>query len=555
MTSDYVPDTSFEICESDQIMVDSNLFPPLINKEYESRWNQVFNITNNNTHGNAEWSKQSDIESLLCESGIPLGLSTDKYYNKKKEISEAIENLEDEKIHILFQPNAHRNLQNTRHSIKTIRYTGNKHLLTVAPSGSGKGRAVQIPVLLEYDASIFMIDPKGENAIITASYRKDTLKQNVFILNPFGVLKEEFEQQGLEQHGFNPLATLDVNDVNFVADVAALSEALITNEGNDPYWSNAARELISCLIMFICTNNNLLTEDKNLKKMRELLTQPEKNLLILLTGIVEDDSSFKPLRQKASLFANSSKGNAAIISTAITQTSFLDNPRLSENLCMDDVKFSDLKQNGKTTIFLILPARFMVAYSKWFRVLVTSALDTLMSTPKTSDRSVLFMLDECATIGYLPSIETAIGLARGYGIQIWSFFQDIHQIKAIYGNRAESFLANAGVHQYFAPNDIELAERISKRIGNTTITVHSHSQGRGHSNNHISMNYQSNSSNSHTEMGVPLIQPNDVIGMDNGGQILFFERNKNPIYAIKNNYDFDFTIYHQENRYRPNPYL
>lgn len=547
--------TSKHITNSNQIMVASNLFPPLVNKEYETRWNQVFNISNNNTHGNAEWSKQSDIENLLCEFGIPLGLSTDKYYNKKEEITQAVQNLKGNEINILFQPNLEQRLQNDFYPVKMIRYTGNKHLLTIAPSGSGKGRAVQIPVLLEYDASIFMIDPKGENAIITANYRKNVLKQNVFILNPFGVLKEEFEQQGLEQHGFNPLATLDVNDVNFVADVAALSEALITNEGNDPYWSNAARELISCLIMFICTNNHLLTEDKNLKKMRELLTQPEKNLLILLTGIVEDDSSFKPLRQKASLFANSSKGNAAIISTAITQTSFLDDPRLSENLCMDDVKFLDLKQDGKTTIFLILPARFMVAYSKWFRVLVTSALDTLMSTPKTSDRSVLFMLDECATIGYLPSIETAIGLARGYGIQIWSFFQDIHQIKAIYGNRAESFLANAEVHQYFAPNDIELAERISKRIGNATITVHSHSLSDGKSNNSNNTSFQSNNSHSQTEMGVPLIQPNDVIGMHCDGQILFFEGNKKPVYAIKNDYDFDLMIYHQENRYRPNPYL
>ena len=116
-------------------------------------------------------------------------------------------------------------------------------------------------------------------------------------------------------------------------------------------------------------------------------------------------------------------------------------------------------------------------------------------------------------------------------------------------------MANAGVHQYFAPNDIELAERISKRIGNTTITVHSHSQGSGHSNNHISMNYQSNSSNSHTEMGVPLIQPNDVIGMDIDGQILFFEGNKNPVYAIKNHYNYNFSICTRENRYQPNPYL
>ena len=119
-------------------------------------------------------------------------------------------------------------------------------------------------------------------------------------------------------------------------------------------------------------------------------------------------------------------------------------------------------------------------------------------------------------------------------------------------------MANAGIHQYFVPNDIELAERISKRIGNTTITVQSNSQSNGTSNIYGSTTQsqsQSNSSHSQNEIGVPLIQPNDVIGMHYDGQILFFEGNKNPIYAIKNYYYNDFSIYDRENRYQPNPYF
>ncbi len=331
---------------------------------------------------------------------------------------------------------------------------------------------------------------------------------------------------------------------------------MIVTEGNDPYWSNAARELISCLIMFVCTQVND-PEKRNLKRVRELLTQSEENLLIFLNGIVEDTENFQPMRQKASLFTNSSKGNASIISTAITQTSFLDDPCLSENLCKHDFNFMDLK-NKPTTIFLVLPARFMVAYSKWFRLLITSALDTLMSTHKKSKKPVLFMLDECATIGYLPCIETAVGLARGYGIQIWSFFQDIHQLKDIYRNRAESFLANAGVQQYFTPNDTELAERISKRIGNTTIKVTTWSNSDGVSNNtsgNYSASQQTGHSNSTSEVGVPLIQPADILGMDSKGQIVFFEGDSKPVYLFKNTYHLLCSIYSQEDRYQSNPYF
>jgi type IV secretion system protein VirD4 len=516
--------------------------PYLINAQYQTRCRK-FNLNTNyapDSHGGAKWQQHHELmnNKIVCEEGIPLGISSDYWCPTSSRDSDSRDYFAE--------------------TTKLVRYSGKKHLVTVAPSGTGKGTAVQIPVLLEHDASMFMIDPKGENAIVTADYRKKTLKQDVFIVNPFGVLDAEFKEQGLECHGFNPLNGLNHEDTHFVADVAALSEALIVTEGNDPYWSNSARELISCLIMNICINEKV-PKNRNLKEMRVRLARPEVELLAHLIAIAKNTNNPKPLRQKASLFTNSSKGTASIISTAISQTSFLDDPCISDNLCLNDFGFNQLKDKP-TTVFLILPARFMVAYSKWFRILITSALDTLMSTHKQPKKPVLFMLDECATIGYLPCIETAVGLARGYGIQIWSFFQDIHQLKDIYGARAESFLANAGVQQYFTPNDAEMAERISKRIGNTTIRATSWSNSNGQSIGYGTANTQSGHANSTTEIGVPLIQPADVLGMDKRGQILFIEvdsnkdtntNNANPIYAAKNNY-YENLIY--RNRYRSNPY-
>lgn len=77
-----------------------------------------------------------------------------------------------------------------------------------------------------------------------------------------------------------------------------------------------------------------------------------------------------------------------------------------------------------------------------------------MSTHKRGEKPVLFMLDEFPVLGRLSSIKTAIGLARGYGMQ------DLHQLLHVYKTRAESFLANTGIQQYFTPNDMETAERI-----------------------------------------------------------------------------------------------
>jgi type IV secretion system protein VirD4 len=45
-----------------------------------------------------------------------------------------------------------------------LRYAGQAHLLTIAPTRSGKGVGAIIPNLLTADRSVLCVDPKGENA-------------------------------------------------------------------------------------------------------------------------------------------------------------------------------------------------------------------------------------------------------------------------------------------------------------------------------------------------------------------------------------------------------
>ena len=53
-----------------------------------------------------------------------------------------------------------------------LQYAGDRHLLTVAPTRSGKGVSSIIPNLLTYQGSAIVIDPKGENALITAPKKR-----------------------------------------------------------------------------------------------------------------------------------------------------------------------------------------------------------------------------------------------------------------------------------------------------------------------------------------------------------------------------------------------
>ena len=67
-----------------------------------------------------------------------------------------------------------------------------RHFVTIAGSRLRKGTSSIIPNLCVYSGSVICLDPKGENASITAVRRSagegcEGMGQEVFVLDPFGV--------------------------------------------------------------------------------------------------------------------------------------------------------------------------------------------------------------------------------------------------------------------------------------------------------------------------------------------------------------------------------
>lgn len=139
-------------------------------------------------------------------------------------------------------------------------------------------------------------------------------------------------------------------------------------------------------------------------------------------------------------------------------------------LARSDFAFRDLR-DGVGSVFLVLPPDRLAAYARWLRLLVTQALNELAragSAIRGDDGRVLFLLDEFAALGRLEPIERAYGLMAGYGVQLWAILQDLHQLKATYGERAGTFMSNAGVIQVFNVADIDTASWVSRTLGVST---------------------------------------------------------------------------------------
>jgi type IV secretion system protein VirD4 len=406
------------------------------------------------------------------------------------------------------------------------RYGGGKHLITIGPNGSGKGTGLIAPNLAHLRRSILLIDPKGEAAAITARQRAKLGR--VVILNPFNVLADE--RPYLNSQGFNPLASLDRRSPHFPDAAAGIAEALIKIEGSDPHWAASAQDLVAALIMWECIRRPWAPEAASLGNVRKMLTEPYvmgadgKPAGLLETVFHMLASGYAPLEAKAGRFVQASREMQAIVSSAITQTRFLDSPAITADLAQGGLDFGEMKRSI-TTVYLILPANYLETHSGWLRLMVVSALRALLQTPPSKTLPpVLFMLDEFAQLGYLPPIENAMGIARGFGVQLWPFLQDLNQLKALYKARWETFIGARGVLTAFAPQDWFTAEYLSKLSGQTTKLVESWNesddlQGSGREGRNWA------------PQGFPLFRPEELMGMGAGRMLCFVDPVPNPFFT------------------------
>jgi type IV secretion system protein VirD4 len=398
-------------------------------------------------------------------------------------------------------------------------YTGERHLLLFGPNGSGKGTRLLVNNLLRLrDRSVVVIDPKGELTAITSAYRRTV--GEVVILNPFDVLE-------LGSAGFNPLASLDPDSSTFVDDAAGLAEALVKIDPNekDPHWSDSARGLLTALIMWEAKLAREEGRTPSMEQVRYLLTQPNeyerdengKSRLVaglrITAGRMAARGGFE-IESLIARFLRDTEEIASIQSTADRHTAWMLSPLMRANMAENGIDFAALKERP-ITVYLILPAERMRTHSVWLRLVIVSALRALY---KPGGLKTLFMLDEFAQLGHLAPMEDAFGLVRGFGVQIWPVLQDLNQLKALYKERWETFVGNAGVVQAFAPNDLTTAEWMSQRAGDTTVAAAGYNRGDQHSD---AGHGSASSGLSYSQQRRRLFLPQELIDLPAGSGLLW----------------------------------
>jgi len=345
-----------------------------------------------------------------------------------------------------------------------------RHIITIAGSRSGKGRCAIIPNLLTYTGSVLATDPKAELADITARWRAKGLKQTVYVVDPFGAASESTRKF---RTCFNPLDTLDPNSDTIVEDAGLISDALVvTGEGSDPHWDESARNFIEGVILHVATHPQY-SDKRDLVTVRDLVMGQNSNLQ---EEMETNTAAYNAIADASrDFFDKPDRERESVISTARRHLRFLTYRSIQTALRGNSINLRDLKTK-RMTVYLCLPAMHMGTCYRFFRLFVNLTLAAMEKEKTKPALPALLCLDEFAVMRKMQSIEDAAGQIAGLGVKLWPILQDLGQLKALYADRWETFLGNAGVIQCFGNSELSTLEWVSKRLGPTTILTESHSE-------------------------------------------------------------------------------
>lgn len=332
------------------------------------------------------------------------------------------------------------------------------HIATIAPTGGGKGVSCVIPALLNWSGPAIVVDPKGEAYAVTARYRHQ-IGQKVLLLDPFGVT-------GDPTGCLNPLQTTNINSPTLADDAAALANLLCegVRHSDDPFWDDRANALITGLIIYLLKDNDG-SEPYSLSTVRKYI-HAEQDVRMMLRGALAHHPD-PEVRAAGAIFSLNSKTLGCILSTAQSHLSFLRAGPVQYTIDHNTIHLGEIQSGEPLTLYLVIPPDKLISHGRLLRLWLGNILNTLSQRHTAPEQPTLLLIDEAAQLGRLDPLLTAVTLLRGYGVKVWSFWQDLSQLTALYPDDWPTLLNNCATQQFFAPASPSAADLIHTYLANT----------------------------------------------------------------------------------------
>lgn len=372
------------------------------------------------------------------------------------------------------------------------------HMLFFAGSGGYKTTSNVVPTALRYTGPLICLDPSTEVAPMVAEHRIRALGREVMVLDPTNPVM-----------GFNVLDGIETSrqkeeDIVGVAHML-LSESVRFENATGSYFQNQAHNLLTGFLAHVMLSPEYAGR-RNLRSLRQIVSEPEPSVLALLRDIQEHSASAF-IRETLGVFTNMTEQTfSGVYSTASKDTQWLSLENYAALVCGNTFRSSDIV-SARKDVFLNIPASILRSYPGIGRVIIGSLINAMIQADGRYRRRALFMLDEVDLLGYMRVLEEARDRGRKYGISMMLMYQSVGQMERHFGkDGATSWIDGCAFASYAAIKALDTARNVSAQCGEMTVEVKGSSRNIGWD----MKNTSSRRSESVNFQRRPLIMPHEI---------------------------------------------
>lgn len=412
-----------------------------------------------------------------------------------------------------------------------LRDKGQRFILLAAPTRSGKGVGVVVPVLLDYQESVVVLDIKQENFQLTSGYRK-SIGQDIYVFNPFS--------DSGHTHRWNPLRYVS-SDVNQrIGDLRGIAQMLYPDgdgTGNQKFFIDHARNVFLAISLYLFESNYITSKSTVSQKVayptlgamyRTAMGEGEEEQKKYLSTLAAKPYLSETCRTAFSGFLSQADETfSSIMGTFNAPLTAWSDPILDAATSGDDFLLTDVRKRRMTIYLCVSPNKLQQAsliFNLFFSQLIHENTRALPQQDPSLQHQCLLLMDEFTSIGPVEIIAHAVSYMAGYNLRLLPIIQSMAQLDATYGKeKARTLATNHATQIIYSPREQQDANDYSEMLGYTTLRKRNRTLGR---------------ETSHTEVEErrALMLPQELKAMSTDKQILMIEGMNSPALVDKIRY-------------------
>ena len=341
--------------------------------------------------------------------------------------------------------------------------------LIVGPAGGGKSARVLVPDLLQHRGPAVVTSVKTDLLWLTLQRRAQL--GPIWVLNPS-------ESAGLGTCRFSPLMSITSFD-DALRVGQWLSDAGHADDGGikgQEFWDSLARRMLAPALFLAARDGHTLDD------VFAWIQQGSEDFITQQLDLLGDR---RAIRAWHSHKITHEKTKSSIVATAYTllegwSSDVMAGVTNTRDGVGDVLDIDRLLDEGGT-LYLIASNSDQHLYRAVFESVINAVVRRVQEREEASGRplrpSLLLSLDEAANIAPLRDLGHIVSSGRGQGIIVESVWQDLAQIRRIYGDAAEEVKSNHIAKVYLKGiSDVGTLNELSTLLGKTIRTTVNHSR-------------------------------------------------------------------------------